>query len=170
MGTSKKVRTLCVGAAVCGFTIMVMSGVLTAQPDPAVGTWKLNVAKSTYSPGPAPTGHTMTIESVGEETKVTVKGTGADGSGSVSYSYKTDGKDYPTTGSQDFDSVALKRSGMTVEGVRKKDGKQVQTYSRVVSKDGTTMTVTIKGMNAKGQTINNVAVYEKLRVIDHIDP
>ena len=161
MGTSKKVRTLCVGAAVCGFTIMVMSGVLTAQPDPAVGTWKLNVAKSTYSPGPAPTGHTMTIESVGEETKVTVKGTGADGSGSVSYSYKTDGKDYPTTGSQDFDSVALKRSGMTVEGVRKKDGKQVQTYSRVVSKDGTTMTVTFKGMNAKGQTINNVAVYEK---------
>ena len=163
MGTSKKVRTLCVGAAVCGFTIMVMSGVLTAQPDPAVGTWKLNLAKSTYSPGPAPTGHTMTIESVGEETKVTVKGgTAADGSPvSVSYSYKTDGKDYPTTGSQDFDSVALKRSGMTVEGVRKKDGKQVQTYSRVVSKDGTTMTVTFKGMNAKGQTINNVAVYEK---------
>jgi hypothetical protein len=45
--------------------------------------------------------------------------------------------------------------------VRKKAGKQVQTYSRVVSKDGKTMTVTVKGTNAKGQTINNVSVYEK---------
>lgn len=162
MRTSRSVRTLCVGAAVCGFAMIAISGVLTAQPDPAVGTWTLNVTKSTYSPGPAPTEHTMTIESVGEETKVTVKGAAADGSPvSVSYSYKTDGKDYPSTGSRDFDSVALKRSGMTVEGLRKKAGKQVQTYSRVVSKDGKTMTVTIKGTNAKGQTINNIAVYEK---------
>ena len=163
MGTSKTVRTLCVGAAVCGFTIMVMSGVLTAQPDPAVGTWKLNVASLMQFTRPG-------ADRAHDDDRVCRRrdqgdgegGTRADGSPvSVSYSYKTDGKDYPTTGSQDFDSVALKRSGMTVEGVRKKDGKQVQTYSRVVSKDGTTMTVTIKGMNAKGQTINNVAVYEK---------
>jgi hypothetical protein len=162
MRTSKAFQTLCVSASVCGFTILAASGALSAQSDPSAGTWKLNVAKSKYSPGPMPKEQTVTIEVVGDESKVTVKGTGADGSPvNISYSYKLDGKDYPMTGSQDFDSVALKRNGTTVEGVRKKAGKQVQTYSRAVSKDGKTMTVTVKGTNAKGQTIHNVSVYEK---------
>jgi hypothetical protein len=162
MRTSKVVQTLCVGMSVCAFTILAVSSALSAQSDPSVGTWKLNAAKSKYSLGPMPKEQTVTIEAAGDETKVTVKGIGADGSPiDLSYSYKLDGKDYPMSGSQDFDSVALKRNGTTVEGVRKKAGKQVQTYSRVVSKDGKTMTVMVKGTNAKGQTINNVSVYEK---------
>jgi glycerate-2-kinase len=105
----------------------------------------------------------VTIEpAAGGESKVTVKGTGADGSPiNISYNYTLDGKDHPITGSQDFDTVALKRSGTTIEGVRKKAGKEVQTYTRVVSKDGKTMTVTIKGTNAEGQPVNNVVVFEK---------
>jgi len=42
-----------------------------------------------------------------------------------------------------------------------KGGKAVQTFIRVVSKDGKTMTVTIKGTNAQGQAVNNVVVFEK---------
>jgi len=37
----------------------------------------------------------------------------------------------------------------------------VQTYSRVVSQDGKTMTITTTGTNAKGQKTSNVAVFEK---------
>ena len=37
----------------------------------------------------------------------------------------------------------------------------MQTFTRVVSKDGKTMTVTIKGTNAQGQAVNNVVVFEK---------
>jgi len=37
----------------------------------------------------------------------------------------------------------------------------VQTCSRVVSQDGKTMTINTTGTNAKGQKINNVAVFEK---------
>ena len=39
-----------------GFTVAVALSVsATAQPpDPFVGTWKMDVAKSTYKPGPAP--------------------------------------------------------------------------------------------------------------------
>ena len=48
-----------------------------------------------------------------------------------------------------------------VEGIRKKAGKVVQTYSRVISADGKTMTLTTSGTNAKGQKVNNVVVYEK---------
>ena len=32
---------------------LVGSGLLLAQTDSSIGTWKLNVAKSKYSPGPA---------------------------------------------------------------------------------------------------------------------
>ena len=35
------------------------------------------------------------------------------------------------------------------------------TYHRVVSKDGKTMTVTIKGTNAEGKATSNVVVFEK---------
>jgi ribosomal protein S18 len=43
----------------------------------------------------------------------------------------------------------------------KKDGKVVQTLTRVVSEDGKTMTVRVKGTNAQGQPVDNVAVREK---------
>ena len=33
--------------------------------------------------------------------------------------------------------------------------------TRVVSQDGKTMTITSKGTNAQGQTVNNVNVFEK---------
>jgi len=36
-----------------------------------------------------------------------------------------------------------------------------QTLRRVVSQDGKTMTVTVKGENAQGQDMNNVLLFEK---------
>jgi hypothetical protein len=136
-----------------------------AQADPAVGTWHLNISKSTYDPGPPPKSSVVTVESAGQGIKVTAKSIDAAGNAaSTQYASSLDGKDAQVTlvGSQDFDTVALKRvDALTVEGARKKNGKVVQTYSRVVSKDGKTMTITTKGTNAKGQNISNVAVYEK---------
>ena len=37
----------------------------------------------------------------------------------------------------------------------------VQTLKRVVSQNGKTMTVTVKGTNAQGQAVNNVVVFDK---------
>jgi hypothetical protein len=37
----------------------------------------------------------------------------------------------------------------------------VEEFRRVVSRDGKTMTVTIKGTDAQGQTLGNVVVFEK---------
>ena len=77
------------------------------------------------------------------------------------YTAYLDGKDYPVTGSPDYDTMSLKRSGATVEGTRKKDGKVVQTYQRVVSEDRKTMTVATTGKDASGQTLNSVAVFDR---------
>ncbi|HYT88202.1 MAG TPA: hypothetical protein VEL76_05745 [Gemmataceae bacterium] len=43
----------------------------------------------------------------------------------------------------------------------KKAGKVVQTTTRVVSKDGETLTLTVKGTNAEGRVVNDVLVFDK---------
>jgi hypothetical protein len=148
---------------VCG--IVATSQKTTAQTDPSVGTWVLNVAKSKYDPGPPPKSATLTIVAAGQGYKIESKGVDAAGNPTgTQYTSNYDGKDVPVTltGSQDYDAVALKKlDAQRVEGTRKKAGKVVQTYSRVISADGKTMTITTSGTNAKGQKINNVVVYEK---------
>ena len=73
-----------------------------------------------------------------------------------------DGKDYPLTGSAVADTVSLKRiDARTTDRTDKKGGKVVQTLKRVVSQNGKTMTVTVKGTNAQGQAVNNVVVFDK---------
>ena len=148
---------------VVGLTVLAVVGLHAQATDPAVGTWKLNVAKSKYEPGPAPKSLTVTIEPSGQGVKVTTKGVDAQGKPiETSYTANYDGKDYPVAGQPDWDAIALKRiDATTVEMSRKKAGKVVQTVTRVVSKDGKVYTSTAKGTNGKGETINNVLVFEK---------
>ena len=137
---------------------------LSAQAsDPRIGTWKLNVAKSKYSPGPAPQALTVKVEPSGQGEKVTAEFVNADGTRTTTqYTANFDGKDNPLTGSQIADTLSLKRiDARTTDRTDKKGGKVAQTLKRVVSKDGKTMTVTTKGTNAQGQAVNNVAVFAK---------
>jgi hypothetical protein len=137
---------------------------LSAQAsDPRIGTWKLNGAKSKYSPGPAPQSLTVKVESAGLGEKVTAEFVNADGTRTTTqYTATFDGKDYPLTGSQIADTVSLKRiDARTTERTDKKGDKVAQTLKRVVSQDGKTMTVTTKGTNAQGQAVNNVVVFDK---------
>jgi hypothetical protein len=131
--------------------------------DPYLGNWKLNVAKSSFKPGPAPQSSMVTFEAAGEAMKVSVKSVGSDGAPmEMSYTAGADGKESPVTGSPDYDAVSMKTVNANQrETVRMKGGKIVQTAAGVVSKDGKVLTVTTKGTNGKGQKINNVAVYDK---------
>ena len=158
-------RTLTLGVVLAlGVVLGADIANLSAQTsDPRIGTWKLNVAKSKYSPGPAPQALTVNVEPSGQGEKVTTEFVNADGTRTTTeYTANFDGKDYPLTGSQIADTVSLKRSNArTTVRTDKKGGKVAQTLRRVVSKDGKTMTVTTKGTNAQGQAVNNVAVFEK---------
>lgn len=131
--------------------------------DSNVGTWKANIAKSKYSPGPAPKSQTLTIEAHDGGIKYTSHGENAQGATvHVEFAGKYDGKDNPVTGSPDFNSIALKRiDAHTVESTTKKDGKAMATTTAVVSKDGKTRTLTQKGKNGAGQDIHNVIVYDR---------
>jgi hypothetical protein len=158
-------RTLTLGVVLAlGVVLGADIANLSAQTsDPRIGTWKLNVAKSKNSPGPAPQSLTVKVEPSGQGEKVTTEFVNADGTRTTTeYTANFDGKDYPLTGSQIADTVSLKRSNArTTVRTDKKGGKVAQTLRRIVSNDGKTMTVTTKGTNAQGQTVNNVAVFEK---------
>lgn len=145
---------------------MVVSGVLLAQSNPTVGTWKLNTAKTKFSPGLAPQSTMQTYETQGNGLKFTSEGTAGDGSHSAwSYAANYDGKDNPISGTgtpNGADTVALKRiNSNTTEATFKKAGKVVVTGRWVVSKDGKVMTIRAKGTNANGQPTNNLLVFDK---------
>ena len=158
--TPKPARVItALAAALVLFTLTA-----TAQSDPFVGTWRLNVAKSKYSPGPAPKATSSTYEAAGKGYKISVKTQPATGAEQVwSYTTNLDGKDSPVTGNNpNADTIAAKRiNATTIETVNKKGGKVTSTQTNVVSADGKTRTVTTTGTNAEGQKVHNVAVYER---------
>ena len=153
-----KVKTITLALAMLAVAVG-----LRAQQDPLIGTWKLNLAKSKYSPGPPPKSQTLKVEAQGDALKITADTVNADGTTQhLQYTAKPDGKDYPITGDPDRDSTTMKRiDAYTTEVAGKKAGKATMTFRRVVSKDGKTVTITGTGTNAKGQKVNNVAVYDK---------
>jgi hypothetical protein len=135
-----------------------------AQSDSSAGTWKLNLAKSKYSPGPPPRSSTLTYKVMGQT--LTAITEGIDGQGNptkvVHGPYAYDGKSYPVTGARAYDAASYKIvNDSTDEITRTKTGKVVQTVAEVLSADARTLTFTTMGVNANGQQINNVAVYEK---------
>jgi hypothetical protein len=145
--------------------VMAAAVIASAQAkDPFVGTWRLNVAKSKYSPGPAPKAQTATYEAAGQGYKISVKADPASGAAQQwSYTTNLDGKDTPITGNNpNADMIATKRiDANTLESVNKRGGKITTTQRNVVSADGKTRTVTTTGMDGQGQKVNNVSVFEK---------
>ena len=151
-------RSVITLAAVC----TVALGVAGAQaPDPIVGTWKLDVAKSSYKPGPAPKSATVVIDAVGKGIKVAVDAVTADGPMKWGYTSARDGKDSPVTGHPFYETANATQASPT-EGtiVYKRAGKTVATTKTAISPDGKTLTVTSTGTDAKGQ-FNSVGVYTK---------
>jgi len=156
---------------ILGFAVVVLvavlaSGVLLAQSNPSIGTWKLNTEKSKYNPGPAPQNASQTYEAQGDGVKVSNEGTAGDGSHYAwSYTANYDGKDNALSGTGTpggADTIALKRiNANTTKATFKKAGKVVFTGRDGVSKDGKVRTITAKGTDANGKAVSRVLVYEK---------
>ncbi len=142
---------------------IVLSSSLALAAENWLGTWKLNVAKSKFSPGPAPKSLTLKFESTADGIKLTSDGMNSEGTPTHGeYVSKFDGKDVPWTGNPDADAASAKKiDDNSYENTWKKDGKTTIIAKAVVSKDGKTFTTFQKGTNAKGQTVNNTVVYDR---------
>jgi hypothetical protein len=153
-----------VAAVLVGLLVVAVGvGIRAQMPKALAGTWKLNAAKSKFSPGPAPKSMTVVYSGEGEGTKIVVDLVPADGAAQKwEMSGKYDGKDHPMKGNPLVDTVAFKSiDANTVESTFKKDGKVVATNRRVLSADGKTLTITSKGTTADGKPRTDVQVFEK---------
>jgi hypothetical protein len=132
-------------------------------PKGLAGTWKLNVAKSKFSPGPGPKSMTITYTPAGEVLKIMVDVVPAEGAAQhweMSGAY--DGKDYPVKGNPDVDTIAMKRiDDLRGESTFKKGGKVTAVNMRTLSADGKTLTITSKGTTSAGQPRHDVQVFER---------
>jgi hypothetical protein len=150
--------------------VLALTATLAYSADMFSGTWKLNVAKSKFSPGPPPKSNMQKIEAVDGGMKVVTDGENSEGKKTHNeYTVKFDGKDYPEHPMLDgkpnpngADTISIKKiDDNTYEATTKKNGQVLTVTKNVISKDGKTRTATTTGKNAQGQTVNNVVVWEK---------
>ena len=152
--------------AVVSVTAVLFAAVgLSAQSRESLfGTWKMDVAKSKYSPGPIPKSNISKWEAFQGGVKLTSDVVPAKGETQHwEVSGKFDGKDNPVKGNNpDADTFAFSKiDARTYEVVQKKGGKTTLTARIVVAADGKTRVTTISGSDAQGQTVNNSMFYEK---------
>lgn len=127
------------------------------------GVWKLNPAKSNYSPGPGPKELTETIVLSTKRYKVDANGTAADGKPMhIEFDAKFDGKDYPMIGVPWAHTLTVKWIGAdTPQIIQKKDGQVTMIITCTVSTNGRTRTCTLKGTDEEGHKVNNVVVFDR---------
>ena len=131
--------------------------------NPWLGTWKLNVAKSKFDPGPAPKSRIQTIVAVGDQFRTTTESVAADGQASKSvWTGKWDGKPYPVEASTPGYAAAVKQVAPDIyESTLTLNGKPTVTVRSTLSQNGRIINVVVNGVNAKGEKVHNVTVWEK---------
>jgi hypothetical protein len=153
-----KTKTIGLTVALCFFAWAACF----AADDPQMGTWKLNETKSKLTPG---TGKNSTVvyEAAGDEVKVIIDGTDADGKPTHNeWTGKLDGKDYAVTGDAKSDMRAYKKiSERILAFTVKKDGKTTATGRIVVAADGKSRMVTAHGADERGKKSTEKAAYDK---------
>jgi hypothetical protein len=134
-----------------------------SDADPVVGTWNLNLAKSTFGGGPALKSQVRTYSQSARGLTLKMKTVSADGKETTTQAtYQLNGKDHPSMGNPDFDSL----SGMQIdtnsaEFTLRRAGKPVGKIRRAVSKDGRTLTINLVITNANGVQTSALTVFDK---------
>ncbi len=134
-----------------------------SSSDAAMGTWTLDVAKSTFGSQhplksqtriyrPAPHGTHVTIveeDASGHQTRTTL---------TITY----DGKPHPVKGNPDYDHAsATLVDPNEVDGTFIRNGQPVGDLKRVVSADGKTLTINARYTKADGTAETTMSVYQR---------
>jgi len=149
-----------------GVICVAVLATIVFAADNFTGTWKLNLQKSEYTPGPPLKSLTSTVDVVGDTVNFTFDGYDSTGQAIApgEFSIKLDGKDHPIAEDPTRDTVAMKKiDDYTTEETNKKNGKLTTIVRTVYSRDGKSRTATTTGTNAQGQKVNNVAFFDRLR-------
>lgn len=147
-------------------TLAITSSLAAFAADNSLGTWKMNAAKSKYSPGPLPVKSvTSTREQAEGAVKVTNNGERADGTKiEASYTARYDGSPATVSGQgAPYDTVSLKQVNANTFTYDAKSGStRYHAHGRlVVSADGKTLILRASGTDAAGKPMTVRLVYDK---------
>jgi hypothetical protein len=160
----RKQVVLCLVAALMIVGLAMTPRVALAADDPMSGTWKVNLGKSKFDPGPAPKSLTATIKVENDTETFMSEGTDAAGNPThAMFTAKIGGPDVPVMGIPYADTVSLKRVKPNhIVATMKKGGKVTMTVHVVVAEDGKSRRLTYEGKNQNGKAVYDVVVYDKV--------
>jgi hypothetical protein len=144
--------------------LILAAWAMTLQgPEPWLGTWSLNLAKSTNGAEARYKRGTTKIEPWQGGLKVTYDLVGTRGGVThMEWTGKFDGNDYPMQGSDYVLTNAYSRiDERSYRIVMKADGTVTATATVVISPDGNTLTTQTTGKDAQGKTVSTTTVYER---------
>jgi hypothetical protein len=138
-------------------------GALAEAPPPFVGTWKLDLAKSRFSPGPAPRSAVVRHEAIENGMRQVSDTVDAEGKAKhTEYSARFDGKEYPITGTDPAEVITLKRiDAYNTDWTTRSGTRIVSTGRASYSRDGKVRTLTYTGTTAKGEKVENTTVWDR---------
>lgn len=148
--------------AVAVAVILSSSAGVAQAPKGLEGTWKLDPARSSFSPGPAPKSMSVTYSSVDKDAvRIVVESVPATGAAQRwEMTARYDGKDHPVKGNPNADTVSIRRiDELTGESTFKKAGKVTATNRRTLSADGKTLTITSTGTTEDGKPRKDVQLF-----------
>jgi hypothetical protein len=164
-------RSLLVVACACVFAVdgHAQGGSAPAgKLDKFVGTWVLNLGKSTFEGVAPPKSELRTLDYHGEDTllNTTTSVNQKDMKSFSHYVVKLDGKDHPEYtrqgGAKAIAAITMKQVDANTLDVRANNfGAYDLTGNVVVSADGKTLTITLRGKNTEGREQHRVRVYDK---------
>jgi hypothetical protein len=143
------------------FLSLAVTAFCLAGPEAWLGTWKLNEAKSKFSPGAVKNSKVVYSDEKGE-IRIMTEGIDKDGKPTRSvWTGKFDERDYLVSLDPMVDTRSYKQiDANTLEFIVKKESQVIATGRVVLSPDGKTRTVTTTGTK-DGKPFENVAVYDK---------
>jgi len=169
------------GIAVSFCILVGTASAQTANDDPIIGVWKLNVERSVYSPGPRPPSDLVRVYQFAPIEDGFIRFTlvqDTNGQGIPTFQmtvFKVDGEQRPVynqgnlgrfmaTGEQTTQTRSYRRiDGRTTEYTTYNNGNAGIPAVRTVSPDGQTYTDVVRGTNNQGVAVSNVQVYERVR-------
>jgi hypothetical protein len=143
-----------------------LAGILVAAlqaADPAVGTWILDLKKSSFSPGPPPKSETRVYRESAEGITATAITTTVKGDTyTVEYPVNYDGHSHRVTGSTDFDAIEMTRvSQLRAESILMHAGHEIGRATREVSADGQTLIIDTERTSSSGEKVHNRLAYHR---------
>lgn len=149
--------------AVC---YLVLAGGVSAQTNPFIGTWELDVEDSEFYDGAPPQKQTRTYENRGDGLfAFTMQSTNADGTEiSSSASYRYDGEPHAVSNGNGNQSEIVYEyiDRRTVQYTLMVDGEETQRGTKRISNNGRSFSIRLRITQPDGDRVTNVLMFRKV--------